>query len=122
MKIDLKTIIIGILLLALIGYIIFWPAKSLDSDMERIKELERQNTELLKQNDSLDLENIKKDSIIFEANSIIFKLNESNDSLNNRIKKLNKKRNETRDSVAVLDANGITSSLSDYLERSKSRN
>ena len=122
MKKDYKVIIILILLLGIIGMIIFWPAKRNNFDESEIEKLKNENIELLKRNEELEKLILHKDSIINKTIIKIDSLIQDRDSLDIVITKINKNRNETHNYVDSLDDNGITSGISDYINRRKNKN
>ena len=86
---------------------------------DEINSLKQQNTELLQNNDSLEQVNTQLDSEIeeylIEIDSTQVLLDENKDKINN----LENGKNEVYSYVNGLDVNGVTSSLTDYLNRRK---
>lgn len=115
-ELDLKVIFIIVLGAALVLSLLFNPRKTTDGYEDKVKELEKQNSSLLLKNDSLKLvngvmlEKIKLMGAVIDSNMV--KIAKSD----KKIKELQDKRNETLIHVNGLDANGISSGLSDYLK------
>jgi len=116
-EIDIKSIFILVLGVALVLAILFRPSKDINKYEEEINLLNHQNEMLLGNNDSISLLNEKliKDIIVLEEDieDINVKLKYSD----TQIKKLKNKKNEVYSNVIIMDANGVTSNISEYLRR-----
>ena len=116
-EIDIKSIFILVLGVALVLAILFRPSKDIYKYEEEINLLNHQNEMLLGNNDSISLLNEKliKDIIVLEEDieDINVKLKYSD----TQIKKLKNKKNEVYSNVIIMDANGVTSNISEYLRR-----
>ena len=115
--IDIKTIFILVLGVAVILLLLFRPSKDINTHEEEILILRNQNIVLLQNNDSLSTINDKliEDVIILEegVEEINVKLKESS----KEIDKLKKKKNEILSDVIIMDANDVTNNIADYLKR-----
>ena len=116
-KIDIKLIFIFILAIALILTIIFRPSKPIETYENEINALKKVNKELLISNDSIAGLNKKLEK---EIQQILFTIDSTKALLKNRenkIKELEKQRDEISDIVDDLNSDGVTKSISDYLKR-----
>ena len=115
--IDIKTIFILVLGVAVILLLLFRPSKEISTYEEEMLILKNQNIKLLQNNDSLSTINDKliEDVIILEEDveEINIKLVDSS----KEIDKLKKKKNEIPSNVIVMDANSVTNYLADYIKR-----
>tara|TARA_R110000823_G_scaffold307409_1_gene430448 strand:+ start:3964 stop:4344 length:381 start_codon:yes stop_codon:yes gene_type:complete len=115
--IDIKTIFILVLGVAVILLLLFRPSKDINTHEEEILILRNQNIVLLQNNDSLSTINDKliEDVIILEegVEEINVKLKESS----KEIDELKKKKNEILSDVIIMDANDVTNNIADYLKR-----
>ena len=115
--IDIKTIFILVLGVAVILLLLFRPSKEISTYEEEMLILKNQNIKLLQNNDSLSTINDKliEDVIILEEDveEINIKLVDSS----KEIDKLKKKKNEIPSNVIIMDANDVTYNIADYLER-----
>jgi hypothetical protein len=115
--IDIKTIFILVLGVAVILLLLFRPSKDINTYEEEILILRNQNIVLLQNNDSLSTINDKliEDVIILEegVEEINVKLKESS----KEIDELKKKKNEILSDVIIMDANDVTNNIADYLKR-----
>tara|TARA_B100001287_G_scaffold275813_1_gene284545 strand:- start:5051 stop:5431 length:381 start_codon:yes stop_codon:yes gene_type:complete len=116
-NIDLKAILILSLAVALVLSLIFRPSVPIEEYEEEISVLQKQNKKLLISNDSIIKANIKLqkeiDVILYAIDSTKVVLRETEDKL----KKLEKKRNEVSNIVDNMDSDGVTNTISDYLQR-----
>ena len=116
-KLDIKRIFILVLAGALILSFVFRPATKIDTYENEINLLKIENTKLLQNNDSLELVNIQLDEEIegylIEIDSTQVLLDENKDKIND----LENGKGKVSSYVNGLDANGVTSSLTDYLNR-----
>lgn len=116
-KLDIKMIFILVLAGALILSFVFRPATKIDTYENEINLLKIENTKLLQNNDSLELVNIQLDEEIegylIEIDSTQVLLDENKDKIND----LENGKGKVSSYVNGLDANGVTSSLTDYLNR-----
>jgi len=116
-KIDTQTIFILILAAALVLTIIFRPSKPIETYENEINALKNVNKELLLSNDSISIINKK---LTEEIKEILFTIDSTQALLKNtenKLQELEGRRNEVSNIVDNLNSDGITNSLSDYLER-----
>lgn len=117
-NLDLKSIVIILLGLVVVGMILFRPSKNdVNKFQSEIDSLNNKNKELIYKNDSLKSlnEKISKDIIVLTKK--VDEINTQLDSNETLIKKLKKKKGEIFSNVNSMDADGVTSSLTDYLKR-----
>tara|TARA_B100001057_G_C22612391_1_gene857094 strand:+ start:434 stop:814 length:381 start_codon:yes stop_codon:yes gene_type:complete len=116
-NIDLKAILILGLAVALVLSFIFRPSVPIEEYEEEISVLQKQNEKLLISNDSIIKANIKLqkeiDVILYAIDSTKVVLRKTEDKL----KELERKRNEVSNIVGNMDSDGVTNTLSDYLQR-----
>ena len=116
-NIDLKAILILGLAVALVLSFIFRPSVPIEEYEEEISVLQNQNEKLLISNDSIIKANIKLqkeiDVILYAIDSTKVVLRKTEDKL----KELERKRNEVSNIVDNMDSDGVTNTLSDYLQR-----
>ena len=116
-NIDLKAILILGLAVALVLSFIFRPSVPIEEYEEEISVLQKQNEKLLISNDSIIKANIKLqkeiDVILYAIDSTKIVLRKTEDKL----KELERKRNEVSNIVDNMDSDGVTNTLSDYLQR-----
>ena len=114
-NIDLKAILI--LSLALVLSLIFRPTIPIEEYEEEINVLQKQNEKLLISNDSIVKANIKLQKeievILYAIDSTKVVLRETE----NKLEELEIKRNEVSNIVDNMDSDGVTNTLSDYLQR-----
>ena len=120
-KLDIKTIAIIVLGIALIISFMFGQKSHIDNHEDEIKALHKDNAALLSKNDSLKAVNVKLDEVVAEINKVLDvnakKLSDTQLELN----ELKKKQNEVHTYVNHLSANDVTNSFSDYFQgRTKS--
>ena len=115
-KIDIKTIFILVLGAAVI-LLLFRPSKGINTHEEEILILKTQNKVLIQDNDNISTINIKlmEDVVILEED--VEEINVKLEDSNKEIDKLKRKKNEIPSNVIVMDANGVTNNIADYLER-----
>ena len=112
---DIKTIFILVLAVALILSFVFRPSKQIDNHKAEKELIEKENKALKRSNDSIS--NVNK---IIEkyrksiADSLVMANKELSKS-NDRIKNLEKRRNENNNTVNNLNANGVADAFSDLL-------
>jgi len=118
-KIDIKVIFIIILAVALILSFIFRPSKYIDNHEDEIELLNKENERLFNVNDSLQLENLKLneeiEQLIVSIDSTKVLLDENKD----KIKDLENDKSKVSTYVDRLNVDGVTSSLSEYLNKRK---
>ena len=115
---DIKSIIILILSLVIVGIILFNPSKKEINKYEtEINNLNKKNKELLFKNDSLKNVNRQLGNDILILTKKIDDINTELEDNENLIKRLKKKKGEIFSNVNSMDANGVTSNISDYLKR-----
>ncbi len=116
-KFDIKIVFILILAITLLLTLLFRPSKEVDTHREKILMLETKNKKLMEYNDSLTTVNmgLEKDVVILEenVNEIVIEL----ESSVVEIEKLKRKRNEIPTNVIIMDANDVTSNITEYLKR-----
>ena len=116
-NIDLKAILILGLAVALVLSLVFRPSVPIEEYEEEISILLKQNKKLLISNDSIIKANIKLqkeiDVILYAIDSTKVVLRETEDKL----KELERKRNEISNIVDNMDSDGVTNTISDYLQR-----
>ena len=116
-NIDLKAILILSLAVALVLSLIFRPSVPIEEYEEEISVLQRQNKKLLISNDSIIKANIKLQKeievILYAIDSTKVVLRETE----NKLEELERKRNEVSNIVDNMDSDGVTNTLSDYLQR-----
>ena len=116
-NIDLKAILILGLAVALVLSLVFRPSVPIEEYEEEISVLQKQNKKLLISNDSIIKANIKLqkeiDVILYAIDSTKVVLRETEDKL----KELERKRNEISNIVDNMDSDGVTNTISDYLQR-----
>ncbi len=116
-KIDIKLIFIFILAIALILTFIFRPSKPIETYENEINALKQVNKELLISNDSIAGLNKKLEK---EIQQILFTIDSTEVLLRNtenKLKELEKRRDEVSNIVDNLNSDGVTQSISDYLKR-----
>ena len=116
-KIDIKTIFILVLAVALILSFIFRPNVPIDTYEEEINALKQENRELILSNDSINKLNKKLEE---EIREILFTIDSTQALLRNtenKLKELEGRRNEVSNIVDNLNSDGVTKSISDYLKR-----
>jgi predicted exporter len=116
-NIDLKAILILSLAVALVLSLIFRPSVPIEEYEEEISVLQKQNKKLLISNDSIVKANIKLQKeievILYAIDSTKVVLRETE----NKLEELERKRNEVSNIVDNMDSDGVTNTLSDYLQR-----
>jgi hypothetical protein len=118
-KLDIKTVFIIILSLALIISFFVGQKNKIDYRKDEIKVLHVKNNELLKKNNSLAIVNKTLDKKIAKIDSII-KVNDIIISeKQSQIEILKRRKNEIPSHINVLSANGVASSLSKYIEKTR---
>jgi len=118
-KIDIKVIFIIILAVALILSFIFRPSKDIDNHEDEIELLNKQNKRLFNINDSLQLENLKLNE---EIEQLIVSIDSTKvllDKNKDKIKDLENDKSKVSTYVDRLNVDGVTTSLSEYLNRRK---
>ena len=116
-NIDLKAILILSLAVALVLSLIFRPSVPIEEYEEEISVLQKQNKKLLISNDSIVKANIKLQK---EIEVILYAIDSTKVVLietENKLEELERKRNEVSNIVDNMDSDGVTNTLSDYLQR-----
>ena len=114
---NIQAIFIVILAAALILSFIFRPSKPIETYENEINSLKQQNQQLLLSNDSINLINTKLQKeiniilIAIDSTKVVLKEKE------NKIKELEKKRNEVPTIINNMHSDDVTNSFSNYLER-----
>jgi len=102
---------------ALVLSLIFRPSVPIEEYEEEINVLQKQNEKLLISNDSIVKANIKLQKeievILYAIDSTKVVLRETE----NKLEELERKRNEVSNIVDNMDSDGVTNTLSDYLQR-----
>jgi len=115
--INIKEIIIIVLGVALGLSLIFRPSKDIDVYEGKINDLKKQNKLLLNTNDSLMSENVilsqEITEILIKVDSNEVKIAITETKLNN----LKNGKDNVNDWVRILDADGIASELTNYLNK-----
>jgi peptidoglycan hydrolase CwlO-like protein len=118
-KLDIKTIVILVLLGVVIVSFIFRPSKPIEMYEDEIILLNKKNKQLSQSNDSLELVNNQLDKEIEgylnEIDSTQLLLDENKE----KITELEDGKNKVSGYVNSLNADGVTESLTDYLNRRK---
>lgn len=116
-NIDLKAILILSLSVGLVLSLIFRPSVPIEEYVEEINILQKQNEKLIMSNDSIVKANIKLQKeievILYAIDSTKVVLRETE----NKLEELERKRNEVSNIVDNMDSDGVTNTLSDYLQR-----
>jgi hypothetical protein len=116
-KFDIKVLFIIILAGALILSFFFRPSKGIDIYEDEINNLKDSNIKLLNNNDSLELVNLKlnhiNDSLLISIDSTQVKINEKD----KKIEVLENAKDKVSNIVLKLDANGVSKSLSEYINK-----
>lgn len=118
-KLDLKGLLILILGGILVFNIMFDESKEIDDYKEQIELLKKENLELLNNNDSLQVVNQK---LAKEIENLLMNIDSTQakvKSLEGKIKDLENEKGQVTDYVNGLNADGVASSLTDYLNRRK---
>ena len=119
-KLDIKTVFIIILSLGLIISFFLGQKNKISYRKDEIKELHAKNDKLLGKNDSLFILNDKLEKKIAKINLLLEANNKEITEKESQIQLLKKRKNEIPNHVNVLSANGVASSLTKYIERTKS--
>lgn len=116
-NIDIKSILILLLGVALVLSFIFRPSVPIEEYEEEISVLQKQNKKLLISNDSIVKANIRLqkeiDVILYAIDSTKVVLRETE----SKLKELERKRNEVSDIVDNMDSDDVTNTISVYLKR-----
>lgn len=116
-NIDLRAILILSLSVGLVLSLIFRPSVPIEEYVEEINILQKQNEKLIMSNDSIVKANIKLQKeievILYAIDSTKVVLRETE----NKLEELERKRNEVSNIVDNMDSDGVTNTLSDYLQR-----
>ena len=116
-NIDIKSILIILLGVALVLSFIFRPSVPIEEYEEEINILQKQNKKLLISNDSIVKANIRLQKEIevilyaIDSTKVVLRETES------KLKELERKRNEVSDIVDNMDSDDVTNTISDYLKR-----
>ena len=114
---NIQTVFILILAGALILSFIFRPSKPIETYEDEINALKQQNQQLLLSNDSINFINTELQE---EINVILYAIDSTKVVLKEteeKLKDLEKKRNEIPDIINNMDSDDITNNLSNYLKR-----
>ena len=115
-KVDNKIYIILLLMVLLILSLAYRPSKKIDYYKYEIKDLKNKNKELMKSYDSLKFENKKLDVKIERLYSIIYENERLIMYYDKEIINLKQNKNDTRNKVNVLTADGVASEFTNYLK------
>jgi len=116
-KIDIKIIFILILAIGLILSLIFRPSKGIDIHKDELKQLELDNKILKNEYDSIKLDN---ENLNQEIQILIISIDSTESVLIDTEGRLNDLENEdskVSDYVRDLDADGISRSLTEFLNK-----
>ena len=115
---DIKSIIIILLSLLVVGLVIFNNSgKDIEKYEQEIGNLNNKNKELLFINDSLKNLNLVLSKDIIYLNNKVDDINLKLIDNEGLIKRLKNKKSEIPTNVNVMDADGVASGISDYLKR-----
>jgi len=118
LSIDIKSIVIILLSLLVVGLIFFNNSgKDIKKYEQEIGNLNTKNKELLLDNDSIKNLNLVLSKDINDLNIKIDEINTQIVENEDLIKRLKKKKSEIPTNVNVMDADGVASGISDYLKR-----
>ena len=115
--IDIKTIFILVLGVAVILLLLFRPSKDINTHEEEILILRNQNIVLLQNNDSLSTINDKLIEYLIILEEGVEEINVKLKESSKEIDELKKKKNEILSDVIIMDANDVTNNIADYLKR-----
>lgn len=116
-KIDIKTILIIVLTLLLVIGVVFHKNKVNNSDS--FEKITIENKGLLLKVDSLTKINAELDKNIMVINLKIDSTNKTLKETELELTKLNKRKNEIPRYINSLSANDVSSSLTEFIEKSK---
>ncbi len=114
-KLDIKTIAIIVLGIALIISFMFGQKSNIDNHEDEIKALHKDNVILLSKNDSLKAINVKLDAAVADINKVLEVNTKKLSNTQTKLNDLKKKQNEVHTYINHLSANGVTNAFSDYL-------
>lgn len=114
-KLDFKSIAIIVLGIALIISFIFGQHNNIDTKKDAIEQLHKENEAIKKTNDSLLLANQRIDRDIQDIHNKLAATAVELASAQKQLKDLKNRSHEIPKYVGSLSANGVASSLSDYL-------
>lgn len=118
LSLDIKSIVIILLSLLVVGLIFFNNSgKDIKKYEQEIGNLNTKNKELLLDNDSIKNLNLVLSKDINDLNIKIDEINTQIVENEDLIKRLKKKKSEIPTNVNVMDADGVASGISDYLKR-----
>ncbi len=122
-KLDIKTITIIVLGVALIISFLFGNKRQIDSHQDEITALHKSNDKLMLTNDSLTYVN---NELYAEIKDINIKISDNEKKMADKedeINRLKKKRNEVSNYINSLNGDGVSNAFSDYLNsHTKSNN
>lgn len=118
-KLDIKTIFILVLSLALIISFFVGQKNKIDYRKDEIEILNAKNNFLSKKNDSLISANKILDEKLLKIDSLIKVSDIKISEKQLQIERLKRKKNEIPTYVNVLSANGVASSLTKFIERTR---
>lgn len=116
-KIDIKVIFILILAGLLILSYIFRPTKGIDMYEDEINTLREENERLLLSNDSIKSLNNELDNEIKKLSEVIDSTQSKLSDNEEKIKDLENGKGKVSGYVKTLNADGITKSLTEYLDK-----
>ena len=116
-NIDIKTWFIIVLGVALIVSFIFGQKNNVDTYKSEIESLHKSNSALILKNDSLKEVNKVLDGKIAKYDTLLKENANQIYSNEKELGRLKNKLNEIPNYVKYLSANGITSNLTDYLQK-----
>lgn len=115
-KLDIKSIFIIILGIAVIVTYFIGGNTVTNNYEEQIEKLHKENSVLISKNDSLKVENTKLDEKFVKLEGKIKENDLKLAQTQSQLEKLNKRRNEVPTYVNSLSVTGVADAFSDYLE------
>lgn len=115
-KLDIKSIFIIILGIAVIVTYFMGGNTVTNNYEEQIEKLHKENSVLISKNDSLKVENTKLDEKFAKLEGKIKENDLKLAQTQSQLEKLNKRRNEVPTYVNSLSVTGVADAFSDYLE------
>lgn len=115
-KLDIKSIFIIILGIAVIVTYFMGGNTVTNNYQEQIEKLHKENQELVSKNDSLKTENVKLDEKFAKLEGKIKENDLKLSQTQSQLEKLNKRRNEVPTYVNGLSVDGVADAFTEYLE------
>lgn len=118
-KIDIKNLFIFVLAISFLLSLLIRPNKNVEQYQAEIDKLHNENEKFIKLNDSLlmlnEILDKKNDTLILMIKDVEIEVNNKNEE----IKKLKNGKSKVSGNVVKLNANGVSKSFTEYLERRK---